>query len=142
MTADIGYSLSVDQIDWTVAVKRTSTAANAHHYSLFYVSDQSDFSNILAQSGDLAQTAAAAPHATLDPVYNYDQKSFSFTGLNLTGYQTLYFAIESSINTSTGAIDPIYHSFEVQGTAVPEPSSFAMLGLGFGTLLLRRKKGN
>ena len=118
LTADAGKLLDVDSINWTVGVKVAGTR-DAFHYSLVYVSEQSDFSNILAQSGDIGQDASTAPGGL--SVVGYHEESFTFEDPNITGYETLYFAVESSANVTHGNVDPVYRLFEVEGAVYRPP---------------------
>ena len=76
-------------------------------------------------------------------VYTYDTGAWTFTttsGINLAGTGTANLAIDTLRFANGGGGDIAVDNFAVDISAVPEPSSSALLGLGGIALMLRRRK--
>lgn len=74
-------------------------------------------------------------------------EAFTFSGTTYTDYHREFTATNAGAtlrfeenSTNSSSRDPFLDAVSVSVTAVPEPSSVALLGLGGLTLILRRRK--
>ncbi len=141
LTPTSGYGITLnttDSVTWDIGAYASSvdTSGGLIFYSKMFISDTSNFSNILATS--LVYSVAASPNST--PVSNTNPTIGSSIA-NHTG--PLYFGFAFGDNSSAnydknGRLDNI----TVNGTisAIPEPSVSLLGGLGLHALLLRRRR--
>lgn len=142
MSAAPGYAISLNTSDvfaYTVGGNTIGNAYAAEATSLAYVSDQSDFSNILFES-----TVATCTADTTSDGGRWRGDDYTLNPTGTGSYQTLYFALELAVsnNTSNGTKAAMVGEMSFDGSVIqiPEPSSAALLGLGGLALILRRRK--
>ena len=83
--------------------------------------------------------AVVSPSSSVSPVFNYDTATYvnwtrSYTGLTAGNYTVRVATGVGRGNPNQGMVD------DFSLTAVPEPSAFALLGLGAFGLIVRRRR--
>ena len=139
LTPASGYRITLDATDsvtWDIGAyaSSTGTLGGLVFYSQVYISDTSDFSNILATSS--VYSISAASNGT--PVSN-TAPTIGSSITNHTG--PLYFGFAFGDNSGAGDKSGRLDNIIVNGTvsAVPEPGVALLSGFGLLALLRRRR---
>ncbi len=124
-----------DAVTWDIgAYAASGTTGGIISYSRVYISNTSDFSNILATSAVYsasATTAGASPVVNLTPTI----------GASIESTGPLYFGFAFGDNSTTGDKNGRLDNIIVNGTVsvIPEPRAALLGGLGMLALLRRRR---
>lgn len=138
LTPASGYGITLDVTDsvtWDIgAYAATGTTGGLTFYSKIYISDTSDFSNILATSSvySVATSTNGTPASNTTPTI----------GSSITNHTgPLYFGFAFGDNSGVGDKSGRLDNILVNGTvsAVPEPSAALLGSLGMLMLLRRRR---
>jgi hypothetical protein len=87
------------------------------------------------------QTGLAQQNSTNGNLFQFDYNlSSSLADTILAAGESAVFTVDFSFDTGSGSSLSLIDNVALQGTAVPEPSSAALLGLGGLALILRRRR--
>lgn len=138
LTPASGYRITLDATDsvtWDIGAYADSAASGGLvFYSTVYISDTSDFSNILATSSVFSVSAAS----NSNPV----SSTAPAMGSSITNHPgPLYFGFAFGDNSTSGNKSGRLDNIIVNGTvsAVPEPGVALLSGFGLLALLRRRR---
>lgn len=125
LTLDGAYNISS-----IVSLTGQQASRNGQDYAVKWSSNGTDFSPLTSVGGETnnVDTSSTEVQVTIS------DDAFGFIALGVTHLQFTF----SNVGASNG--ESVYREIDVLGSAVPEPSSSALLGLGALALILRRRK--
>lgn len=125
-SSDLTTAGMVDGTTYRLSADFTLNSASPQLIQMGYTAFNSGFVNSIEDYSDLALTQGITKTVFLD--FTFDPTTYS---------DSYVFEMRSGVFDST---DLVVSVDNWQLTAVPEPSAFALLGLGLGALLIRRRR--